>query len=131
MKARILILLSFLYLAGCATTLTPEYQASLDSWVGAPVADFIAEHREPDSMTDMVGYRVYVWNDTRTVTGSMPSKTICGRTAQNCTAYGGGAYSETNICSWMLRVQDNVIIEAELTGDSCDAGAGPELNGDI
>ena len=132
MKTPLITLCTLIGLSGCA--LNPEYQASLDSWVGAPVVDFFAEHREPDSMIDMIEYRVYVWDDTTVVTTSVPGNTVCTgtvpigngmSTTPNCTTYGGGVYSGSYSCAWKLRVQDNVITEAELMGDSCDTDERP------
>lgn len=128
MKAPSITLAALICLTGCATTLNPEYQASLDSWVGAPVVEFLAHHREPDSMIDMVEYRVYVWDLTT-------SSSYTSRVATNCTKpldLGDGilyqpvctnndsdTYTVTSTCAWRLQVDDNIIREATLTGDSC------------
>jgi len=132
MKTLLIILCLIVGLSGCA--LNPEYQASLDSWVGAPVVDFFAEHREPDSMIDMIDYRIYVWDSTLVSTVYVPGNTVCtagvslpmgGTTAPYCTTYGGGAYSGSSSCAWKLRVRDNVITEVELLGDSCNENERP------
>ena len=75
MKTPLITLCTFIGLSGCA--LNPEYQASLDSWVGAPVVDFFAEHREPDSMIDMIDYRVYVWDRSIIAAYTSPVTTTC------------------------------------------------------
>jgi hypothetical protein len=77
MKPLLIALCTFIGLSGCATTLNPEYQASLDSWVDAPVVDFFAVHREPVSMIDMVEYRVYIWDITRSAAYTTPVTTNC------------------------------------------------------
>ena len=129
---RYLLALSLAALSGCA--LNPEYQASLQSWVGSPVVDFFAEHREPDSMVDMIDYRIYVWDNTSISTYSAQGNTVCTgtvdlgngmRSTPNCQTYGGGAYSSSSSCAWKLRVQDDVITEAELLGDSCGSDERP------
>ena len=139
-KASTVALLAFLSLAGCATTLSPEYQASLDSWVGAPVVDFFEEHREPASMVDMIEYRVYVWDHTRSAVYTTPVTTYCTApidlgggimTSPVCTNYGGDTYASTYKCAWKLRVQDNVITETTLIGDKCKAGGRPGLGPDL
>jgi len=134
------VVLAALTLTGCATTLNPEYQSSLDSWVGSPVLEFFGEHREPDSMIDMIDYRVYIWNNSRSGVYSSPGTTTCvsgvylgsGITsAPSCTTYGGGATSYTYTCAWELRVEKNVITAATLTGDSCKKGHDSEKAIDV
>jgi len=128
MKA-ITVFVVTLAVTGCATTLNPEYQASLDSWVGRPVVEFFAVHPEPNSMIDMIDYRIYVWNSTEIITGSNPDIISCTpgvdlgtgvTTAPTCVNYGGGSYSATSSCAWKLYVKDNVVTDATLTGDGCE-----------
>ena len=132
MKIPLITLCTFIGLSGCA--LNPEYQASLDSWVGAPVVDFFAEHREPDSMIDMIDYRVYVWNRSISSAYTSPVTTTCTTpidlgggimSAPVCTNYGGYTSVSTSQCAWKLRVRENVITEAELIGDSCNKDERP------
>ena len=126
MKTPLTILCLCIVLSGCA--LNPQYQASLDSWVGVPVVEFFAAHREPDSMVDMIDYRIYIWDNTRVVTTSVPGNTVCtgtvplpmgGTTNPHCSTYGGGAITGTSSCAWKLRVKDDIITQAELVGDRC------------
>lgn len=126
MKIPLITLCTFIGLSGCA--LNPEYQASLDSWVGAPVVDFFAEHREPDSMIDMIDYRVYVWNRSIIAAYTSPVTTTCTTpidlgggimSAPVCTNYGGHTSVSTSQCAWKLRVRENVITEVTLIGDNC------------
>jgi hypothetical protein len=132
MNARLITSSALMALSGCA--LNPEYVASLDSWVGAPVVDFFAEHREPDSMVDMIDYRIYVWDNTSISTHSVQGNIVCTgtvdlgngmRSTPNCQTYGGGAYSLSSSCAWKLRVRDDVITEVELLGDSCGSDERP------
>lgn len=135
MKTPLIILCSFIGLSGCA--LNPQYQTSLDSWVGAPVVDFFAQHREPDSMIDMIDmidYRVYVWDRSISAAYTTPVTTTCTTpidlgggfmSAPLCTNYGGYTSVSTSQCAWRLRVQKNVITGVMLIGDSCSAGERP------
>ena len=126
MNARLITLSSLMALSGCA--LNPEYVASLDSWVGAPIVDFFAEHREPDSMIDMIDYRIYIWDRSIAAAYTTPVTTTCTTpidlgngisTAPVCTNYGGHTSVSTSQCAWKLRVRENVITEATLIGDNC------------
>ena len=126
MKTLLITLFTFVGLSGCA--LNPEYQASLDSWVGAPVVEFFAVHREPDSMIDMIDYRVYVWDRSITTASTSPVTTTCTTpidlgggimSAPVCTNYGGHTSVATSQCAWKLRVRENVITEGTLIGDNC------------
>lgn len=133
MKAPLITLCTFIGLSGCA--LNPEYVASLDSWVGAPVVDFFAQHREPNSMIDMIDYRIYVWDRSVTSASTVPVTTTCttpidlggGIMSQPvCTNYGGQTTVMTSQCAWRLRVnKENIITGAELIGDVCNANERP------
>jgi len=133
MNARLITLSALMALSGCA--LNPEYVASLDSWVGAPVVDFFAEHREPNSMIDMIDYRIYVWDRSVTSASTVPVTTTCTTpidlgggimTQPVCTNYGGQTTVMTSQCAWRLRVnKENIITEAELIGDACNAKERP------
>lgn len=124
-----------IFAAACATTIDPKHQASLDSWVGSPVTEFFAVHREPNSMIDMIDYRVYIWDSTNVITTSSTPQTYCtqgidlgtGIPPQTyCSTYGGGAYTATYRCAWRLRVDDKVITEAEMLGGYCETEAFPK-----
>ena len=127
MKALLITVLALIGLSGCATSSTPRDQISLDSWVGAPVAEFFAHHREPDSVTDKSDYRLYVWETKKDSSTSTPISTSCtysvdptGRPrSPQCTNYGGDRRGSVGRCAWTLRVEGNVITEATLTGDDC------------
>ena len=133
MKTRTITTSALLILSGCA--LNPEYVASLDSWVGEPVVDFFARHREPDSMIDMIDYRIYVWDRSVTSAFTSPVTTTCttpidlggGVMSQPvCTNYGGQTTVGTSQCAWKLRVnKDNLLIGAELIGDACSSDERP------
>jgi hypothetical protein len=133
MNARLITLSALTALSGCA--LNPEYVASLDSWVGAPVVDFFAQHREPNSMIDMIDYRIYVWDRSVTSASTVPVTTTCTTpidlgggimTQPVCTNYGGQTTVMTSQCAWRLRVnKENIITEAELIGDACNANERP------
>jgi hypothetical protein len=133
MNARMITLSALVTLSGCA--LNPEYMASLDSWVGAPAVDFFAKHREPISMIDMIDYRIYVWDRSETSAYTSPVTTTCttpidlggGIMSQPvCTNYGGHTSVSTSQCAWRLRVnKENIITEAELIGDACNANERP------
>ena len=133
MKLRLILLSISVGLSGCATTLNPTYQASLDSWVGAPVVEFSAAHREPDFMIDMTEYWVYVWDSTKVSTTYESGHTVCtdaGAAMPKCATHGGGAYSETHRCAWTLRVENEVITLAELALDKCGADERPKARPD-
>ncbi|MBU2676471.1 MAG: hypothetical protein KJP16_05255 [Gammaproteobacteria bacterium] len=133
MNARLITLSALMALSGCA--LNPEYVASLDSWVGSPVVDFFAQHREPNSMIDMIDYRIYVWDRSTTSASTVPVTTTCttpidlggGIMSQPvCTNYGGQTTVMTSQCAWKLRVnKENIITGAELIGDACNANERP------
>ena len=135
MKTPLIALCAFIGLSGC--TLNPQYQASLESWVGSPVVDFFAEHREPDSMIDMIDYRIYVWDRSMVSSSTSPVTTTCTTpidlgggimSAPVCTNYGGYTSVSASQCAWRLRVdKDNIITEAELIGDSCKKDERPVL----
>ena len=133
MNARMITLPALVALSGCA--LNPEYVAALDSWIGAPVVDFFAKHREPDSMIDMIDYRIYVWERSATSAYTSQVTTTCTtpidlgggiKSQPVCTNYGGNTTVSTSQCAWKLRVnKENVITEAELIGDSCNEDERP------
>ena len=113
-------------LAGCA--LNPEYETSLQSWVGSPVEDFVATHRKPDAVVDIGDYLVYFWNQSTVQTTSSPGNLVCSPGSSSdgrvpppptCSSRGGGSFRSINRCAWKLLAKDNVILETELVGDVC------------
>jgi hypothetical protein len=131
MKLRLILLSISVGFSGCATKLNPAYQASLDSWVGAPVVEFSAAHREPDFMIDMTEYWVYVWDSAKVSTTYESGHTTCtGGAFPRCATSGGGAYRRTHRCAWTLRVENKVIALAELALDKCDADERPKVRPD-
>ena len=115
-----------LSVAGCA--LNPEYDASLQSWVGSPVGDFVAKHRKPDAIVDIGDYLVYFWDRSTVQTTHSPGKLVCSPGSSSdgrvpapptCSSSGGGSFRSIDRCAWKLLAKDNVILETELVGDVC------------
>ena len=112
--------------AGCA--LNSEYEASLQSWVGSPLGDFVATHRKPDAIVDIGDYLVYFWDRSAAQATSSPGQIVCspgsstdGRVPAppTCRSSGGASFRSINRCAWKLLAKDNVILETEFVGDEC------------
>ena len=110
---------------GCVATRTVEnYEATLDTWIGAPEAHLIGQWGPPDkfySLDDDTKFLTYVWANTSTIAGTPPSysTTFYGDTAYT-TAYGGSdPITIRRRCETTFTITDGLVTDWSWQGNNC------------
>lgn len=116
---------------GCATSQQQidAHAPALNSWVGAPIEEFVGAQGNPTAVVENGNYQTYTFEASKTKDGTLTSKS-CNRTNFNepiddygrpagCSSGERPWYTVTYSCEYGLDVLDDVITGWSMSGNNC------------
>ena len=127
MKKMLFVLTASVALSGCATEQRQidSHAPALDSWIGAPVIEFLELHDGPTETVAMADHLVLRFDASKTRTQSVMESEVCEpkggvlNTARCEKSDGGYTYRITWACTYALLVFEGVIREWRMDGNNC------------
>ena len=118
-------------IAGCATAQQQidSHAPALNSWVGAPIDEFVVMQGSPTAVVQENNYQIYRFDAAKTKSVTHTNKS-CQPTNFNepiddygrpggCTTSESPWYSVTYTCTYGLVVVDDVILDWSMNGNNC------------
>ncbi len=127
MKKTLFVLTASVALFSCAIEQRQidSHAPALDSWVGAPVIEFLELHDGPTETVAMADHLVLRFDASKTKTQSVMDTNRCEPKENqfdpgNCRKTDGGyTYTITYSCTYALLVYEGVIKEWRMDGNNC------------
>ena len=117
--------------SGCATSQQQidSHAPALNSWVGAPIEEFLDMQGPPTTVVHRVDYQIYTFDAIKTkrtvkwATSCGPTSSYGGPTSQHepqsCQDSVEHAHATTFTCRYELLVAENVINDWRMNGNNC------------
>jgi len=124
MRKVVIALAASAVVSGCATSQQQidSHEPALDSWVGAPIEEFLDMQGAPTTVIDRVDYQIYVF-DARKSRPYCKSVRQCDPTEpyeqERCYYVAVHTHTTTFKCTYELLVAENVINDWRMNGNNC------------
>lgn len=125
MKKVVVALAASAVVSACASSQQQVdlHAPALNSWVGAPVEEFLDMHGTPTTVIDKVNYQIYRFDACKTKRINHSSKrcepTTSPHEQKRCETYYKYWYTVTYACTYELVVVESVINDWSMNGNNC------------